>query len=97
MHDPTRIPRLTQALQRAWEGQPDLNFAQLIGVLQNRGLGWGTTDDETMELFAAMEREHPSLIDATATTGPAHSNTGAQQWVTELRVPYTAPHPKEQA
>ena len=66
MHDPTRIPRLTQALQRAWEGQPDLNFAQLIGVLQNRGLGWGTTDDETMELFAAMEREHPSLIDATA-------------------------------
>ncbi|MBL7285740.1 hypothetical protein FPH17_03160 [Corynebacterium godavarianum] len=42
-------------------------------------------------------RERASLIDATVYTGPAHSNTGAQQWVTELRVPYTAPHPKEQA
>ena len=66
MHDPTRIPRLTEALQRAWEGQPDLTLAQLIGVLKNSGLGWGTTDEEAIELLTAMEREHPSLIDGTS-------------------------------
>ena len=78
MHDPTRIPRLTQALQRAWEGQPDLTFAQLIGVLENSGLGWGTTDEEAVELLTALEREHPSLIDAASgphtitTVNPPH-------------------------
>lgn len=78
MHDPTRIPRLTQAFQRAWEGQPDLTLAQLIGVLENSGLGWGTTDEEAVELLEAVEREHPSLIDATSgphtitTVNPPH-------------------------
>lgn len=78
MHDPTRISRLTDALQRAWEGQPDLTLAQLIGILTNSGLGWGTTDEEAVELLTAMEREHPSLIDATSgphtvtTVNPAH-------------------------
>ena len=78
MHDPTRIPRLTQAVQRAWEGQPDLTLAQLIGVLQNSGLGWGTTDEEAVELLEAVEREHPSLIDANSgphtitTVNPPH-------------------------
>lgn len=78
MHDPTRIPRLTQALQRAWEGQPDLTLAQFVGVLQNSGLGWGTTDEEAVELLEAVEREHPSLIDATSgphtitTVNPPH-------------------------
>lgn len=78
MHDPTRIPRLTQAVQRAWEGQPDLTLAQLIGVLQNSGLGWGTTDEEAVELLQAVEREHPSLIDANSgphtitTVNPPH-------------------------
>ena len=78
MHDPTRIPRLTKALQRAWEGQPDLTLAQLIGILQNSGLGWCTTDEEAVELLTAMEREHPSLIGATSgphtitTVNPPH-------------------------
>ena len=66
MHDPTRIPSIVRALERTWEGQPDLSLAQLMGVLQNRGLGWGTTDDEAVALLAAVEREHPSLIDATS-------------------------------
>ena len=78
MHDPTRIPRLTEALQRAWEGQPDLTLAQLIGILNNNGLGWGTTDEEAVQLLTAVEREHPSLIDATSgphtitTVNPPH-------------------------
>ena len=76
MHDPTRIPRLTQALQRAWEGQPDLTLAQLIGVLENSGLGWGTTDEEAVELLEAVEREHPSLIDATSGPSPNRQPDG---------------------
>ena len=81
MHDPTRIPSIVRALERTWEGQPDLSLAQLIGVLQNRGLGWGTTDDEAVALLAAIEREHPSLIDATSgphtitTINPPHHVT----------------------
>ena len=87
MHDPTRIPRLTEALQRAWEGQPDLTLAQLIGILENSGLGWGTTDEEAVELLTAMEREHPSLIDATSgphaitTVNPPHLVTITNRYV----------------
>ena len=66
MHDPTRIPQLIAALQEAWEGQPDLSFAQLVGVLENRGLRWGTSDTELLEMLGELSSEHPSLIDATA-------------------------------
>lgn len=66
--DPTRIPRVTAALQRAWEGQPDLTLGALMGVLTNRGIGWGSTDAEIVEELTRMEAEHPSLLDAT----PAH-------------------------
>lgn len=66
MQDPTRIPRIIDALQQAWQGQPDLTLGQFIGVLHNRGLGWGTEDAEAISLLEALEREHPSLIDATS-------------------------------
>ena len=87
MHDPTRIPSIVRALERTWEGQPDLSLAQLMGVLQNRGLRWGTTDDEAVALLAAIEREHPSLIDATSgphtitTAAPPHLVTIANGFV----------------
>ncbi|WP_342318996.1 hypothetical protein [Corynebacterium mayonis] len=63
-NDPTRIPRVMEALQRTWEGQPDLTLGALLGVLANHGVGWASTDSETVEILAKIEHEHPSLIDA---------------------------------
>lgn len=86
MHDPTRIPQLIAALQEAWEGQPDLSFAQLVGVLENRGLRWGTSDTELLEMLGELSSEHPSLIDATS--GPLSITTiGPDQLVT-VAAPY---------
>lgn len=82
MKDPTRIPDVVDALRRTWEGQPDLSLAALWGVLANRGVGWGTTDDELLAVLAEVESEHPSLIDAStdasytiSTASPAHAVT----------------------
>ena len=61
-NDPTRIPKLIDALQRAWEGQPDLSLSALLGTLRNRGAEWGTSDEEVLEILNAMEAEHPSLV-----------------------------------
>lgn len=62
--DPTRIPRVIAALQRAWEGQPELSLPALMGVLTNRGIGWGATDAELISALGELEKEHPALLDA---------------------------------
>ncbi|AWB83359.1 hypothetical protein [Corynebacterium liangguodongii] len=79
MRDPTRIPAVIAALRRAWEGQPDLSLPALIGIAANRGISWGSSDEELCGVLADMEAEHPALIDAPSgghytitTTGPAH-------------------------
>lgn len=81
-NDPTRIPKLIDALQRAWEGQPDLSLSALLGTLRNRGAEWGTSDEEVLEILNAMEAEHPSLVRWPAelpvtvqTTAPEHRVT----------------------
>ena len=75
--DPTRIPKLIARLQDAWEGQPDLTLPAFLGVLQNRGLSWGSTEDELLAILDEVAREHPSLLTAPlertvciATTAP---------------------------
>lgn len=82
VHDPTRIPGVIQALQRAWEGQPDLTLAQLVGVLQNRGMGWATTDPEALELLRSLESKHPSLIDASPSSHILITTTAPDNLVT---------------
>ena len=80
MHnDPTRIPTLLDALRDTWEGQPDLSLSALIGVLQNRGASYGTTDEELLGLLRELEAEHPALLRELpeqpvliTTEGPAH-------------------------
>ena len=81
-NDPTRIPKLIEALQRAWEGQPDLSLSALLGTLRNRGAEWGTSDEEVLEILNTMEAEHPSLVRWPAllpvtvqTTAPEHRVT----------------------
>lgn len=71
-----------RALRRVWEGQPDLELPALLGVIANRGIGWGSTDEELLRVLSEIEEEHPSLIDASsdashlmATAAPPHSVT----------------------
>lgn len=85
MLDPTRIPAVLHALQRTWEGQPDLSLPTLFGILANRGIGWGATDEDLVVVLAELERAHPGvlpLIDARVTSryllrtqAPAHRIT----------------------
>lgn len=62
MKDPARIPRVLEQLQRTWEAQPDLALSTLFGILENRGIGWGTDDAVLAEALADMEREHPGQV-----------------------------------
>ena len=62
MIDPTRIPGVLEAVRRAWEGQPDLSLPTLFGVLANRGIGWGSTDEDLLAALAAMGRTRPGTL-----------------------------------
>lgn len=62
MRDPSRIPHVIAQLERTWEAQPDLSLATLFGILANRGIGWGTGDEELIEALAELHREHPGEV-----------------------------------
>jgi hypothetical protein len=64
--DPLRIPRVLETLSQAWESQPDLTLPQLYGVLESRGIGWNSTDDEVMDVLSALVAEKPSVLTADA-------------------------------
>lgn len=56
------------AFQDAWEGQPDLSLPAFIGMLQTRGLSWGSTEEELLVLLDALSSHHPALITAPPTS-----------------------------
>ncbi|HZK31308.1 MAG TPA: hypothetical protein VFC72_00140 [Corynebacterium sp.] len=62
MKDPTRIPAVLAALQRAWEGQPDLDLAALWGIVENHGVGWGSGDTELTAVLEELARRHPASL-----------------------------------
>ncbi len=62
MTDPTRIPGVLDALRRTWEGQPELPLSTLFGMLENRGIGWGTDDGELLRVLGELERVHPARL-----------------------------------
>ncbi|WP_018297790.1 hypothetical protein [Corynebacterium lubricantis] len=67
MEDPTRIPRVLEQLRRTWEGQPELPLATLFGVLANRGVGWGTTDEELIKMLDDEHLLHPASLPLSST------------------------------
>ena len=70
------------ALQQAWEGQPDLTLPAFIGVLQNRGLSWGSSEDELLELLRTMSEERPALLTAPLNQAVAVTTAGPRLSVT---------------
>lgn len=88
MKDPTRIPAVLAALRTAWEGQPDLELSELWGILQNRCVSWGTTDEQLVEILAQVSAEHPNHLVADAqhlavidTVEPRRRVSVAGEWV----------------
>ncbi|MEL4165038.1 hypothetical protein MTQ16_09435 [Corynebacterium bovis] len=59
MDDPTRIPAVTRLLRMAWEAQPGLTLPQVFGLLEARGIGWGSTDGEVRAALTDLLDEHP--------------------------------------
>ncbi|MFC6147339.1 hypothetical protein [Corynebacterium nasicanis] len=61
---------MLDAVRRAWEGQADVSLATLFAMLANRGIGWGSSDEDLLCELAELERQHPGelpLIDARVT------------------------------
>jgi len=73
MPDPTRIPTVLDELRLTWEGQPELSLATLLGVLSNRGVGWGTSDEELIEALRAERAIHPADVPRDENGRAAHS------------------------
>lgn len=65
MDDPTRIPRVLAQLRETWEGQPDLPLTTLFGILANRGVGWGATDEELVLALQEMAVHYPAELPRT--------------------------------
>ncbi|WP_165241119.1 hypothetical protein [Corynebacterium lizhenjunii] len=68
--DPTRIEPTLAAVQRAWEGQPELSLPTLFAQLANEGIGWGSSDEQLVAALnqrAAVRPGHFPLADAPST------------------------------
>lgn len=80
--DPTRIPDVLRALERVWEGQPDLPLAAIWGELANRGVGWATSDAELLDHLEALHAMAPSLLDAAHPTLALVRTESPAYWLT---------------
>ncbi|QGU06410.1 hypothetical protein COCCU_02280 [Corynebacterium occultum] len=59
MKDPARIAPVIAELQETWEAQPDLSLPTLFGLLENRGIGWGSGDEELVQALRELRRHNP--------------------------------------
>lgn len=59
MKDPTRIPGVMRVLQRAWEAQPELSFAELFARLEPLGVARNSSDEELLAALQAELAVHP--------------------------------------
>lgn len=59
MQDPTHIPPVAALLQRAWEAQPQLGFAEFFARLAARGIARNSSDAELADALRAELSVHP--------------------------------------
>lgn len=72
MQDPTHIPPVAALLQRAWEAQPQLGFAEFFARLAARGIARNSSDAELADALRAELSVHPWSFE-----GGCH---GARRW-----------------
>lgn len=76
MKDPARIAPVIAELQSTWEAQPDLSLPTLFGLLENRGIGWGSGDTELIDALRALRRVNPGEIRGSSRAGMAATAPG---------------------
>lgn len=62
VNDPTRIPKVLKAIRDAWEGQPDLSFGAIVGIFENHGLSWASTDGEVEDIAREIAAQNPPRL-----------------------------------
>lgn len=62
MIDRSRMDRMLDAVREVWEGQPDLDFAALIGMLSTHGLTWGISDDDAQDICMMIATTYPGAL-----------------------------------
>lgn len=88
MKDPARISQVLDQLQRTWEAQPDLPLATLFGMLETRGVGWGTDDETLVRALRDLQREHPGqLAGHSRTDAPEGAKFIAARYLVETESP----------
>ena len=76
MQDPTRIPPVAALLQRAWEAQPQLGFAEFFARLAARGIARNSSDAELADALRAELSVHPWSFEGGVTARGAGRRTG---------------------
>lgn len=61
-HDPSRIPEVIDALERAWLGRPDFTLQELLRTIELHGLNEGSSTDEILAICAQLSNEAPSSL-----------------------------------
>lgn len=62
MIDRSRMDRMLDAVREVWEGQPDLDFAALMGMLSTHGLTWGISDDDAQDICMTIATTYPGTL-----------------------------------
>lgn len=62
MIDRSRMDRMLDAVREVWEGQPDLDFAALMGMLSTHGLTWGISDDDAQDIYMTIATTYPGTL-----------------------------------
>ncbi|PLV99908.1 hypothetical protein BRL53_04005 [Corynebacterium ulcerans] len=62
MIDRSRMDRMLDAVREVWEGQPDLDFAALMGMLSTHGLTWGISDDDAQDICMTIATTYPGKL-----------------------------------
>lgn len=62
LQDPTRIPKVLDAVRSVWEGQPDLNFGAICEILAHHGVSWSTPDSKVEEICRRLAAANPPRL-----------------------------------
>ncbi|ARU45501.1 hypothetical protein [Corynebacterium silvaticum] len=62
MIDRSHMDRMLDAVREVWEGQPDLDFAALMGMLNTHGLTWGISDNDAHDICMMIATTYPGEL-----------------------------------